>query len=199
MAGYILPLERLIEQFERLPGIGHKTAVRLAFSVLEGTNEEAEAFANALLDAKRKVVRCNICQNLSDSPTCSICSDETRDKSTICVVEDAKAVMALERVKEYHGLYHVLHGAISPVDHVGAEDLTIRELIARLADGEIKELLIATNPTVEGETTAVYLSKLVKPLGIRTSRLAYGVPVGGDIDYADEVTLFRAIEGRRDL
>ena len=199
MAGYILPLERLIEQFERLPGIGHKTAVRLAFSVLEGTSEEAEAFANALLDAKRKVVRCNICQNLSDSPICSICSDETRDKSTICVVEDAKAVMALERVKEYHGLYHVLHGAISPVDHVGAEDLTIRELIARLADGEVGELLIATNPTVEGETTAVYLSKLVKPLGIRTSRLAYGVPVGGDIDYADEVTLFRAIEGRRDL
>lgn len=199
MAGYILPLEKLIEQFEHLPGIGHKTAVRLAFSVLEGTEEDAAAFADAILDAKHKIRRCAICQNLSDSETCSICADQTRDRSTICVVEDAKAVMALERVKEYHGLYHVLHGAISPVDHVGAEDLTIRELIARLGDGEIKELLIATNPTVEGETTAVYLSKLIKPLGIRTSRLAYGVPVGGDIDYADEVTLFRAIEGRRDL
>ncbi len=199
MAGYILPLETLIEQFEHLPGIGHKTAVRLAFSVLEGSEEDAAAFANAILDAKRKITRCHICQNLSDSPTCAICSDQTRDKSTICVVEDAKAVMALERVKEYHGLYHVLHGAISPVDQVGAEDLTIRELIARLGDGEVTELLLATNPTVEGETTAVYLSKLVKPLGIRTSRLAYGVPVGGDIDYADEVTLFRAIEGRRDL
>lgn len=199
MPGYILPLEKLIEQFEHLPGIGHKTAVRLAFSVLEGTEEEAGAFAQAILDAKHKVIRCRICQNLSDTEICSVCSDPKRDRSMICVVEDPKAVMALERVKEYNGLYHVLHGALSPMDGIGPEQLTIRELIARLSDGETKEILLATNPNIEGETTAVYLSKLIKPLGIRISRLAYGVPVGGDIDYADEVTLFRAIEGRRDL
>lgn len=199
MPGYILPLEKLIEQFEHLPGIGHKTAVRLAFSVLEGTEEEAGIFAQAILDAKHKVVRCKVCQNLSDTEVCSVCSDPKRDRSMLCVVEDPKAVMALERVKEYNGLYHVLHGTLSPMDGIGPEQLTIRELIARLTDGEVKEILLATNPTIEGETTAVYLSKLIKPLGIRISRLAYGVPVGGDIDYADEVTLFRAIEGRRDL
>ncbi len=199
MSGYILPLETLIEQFEHLPGIGHKTAVRLAFSVLEGSEEDASAFAQAILDAKHKVMRCKICQNLSDTEICSVCSDQKRDRSMICVVEDPKAVMALERVKEYNGLYHVLHGALSPMDGVGPDELTIRELIARLTDGEVTEILLATNPNIEGETTAVYLSKLIKPLGIRISRLAYGVPVGGDIDYADEVTLFRAIEGRRDL
>ena len=199
MAEYILPLEALIEQFERLPGIGHKTAVRLAFSVLDGPEEDAEAFANALLDAKRKVVRCKCCQNLSDTEICSVCSDTKRDRSMICVVEDPKAVMAMERVKEYSGLYHVLHGALSPVDGIGPNELTIRELIARLSDGSVKEVLLATNPNIEGETTAVYLSKLLKPLGVRVSRLAYGVPVGGNIDYADEVTLFRAIEGRREL
>ncbi len=199
MAGYILPLEKLIEQFERLPGIGHKTAVRLAFSVLEGSEDDAQAFAQALLDAKQKIRRCRICQNISDSEVCSVCSDPKRDNSIICVVEDSKAVMALERVKEYNGLYHVLHGALSPMDGIGPDALTIRELIARLSDGNVKEILLATNPNIEGETTAVYLSKLIKPLGIRISRLAYGVPVGGDIDYADEVTLFRAIEGRRDL
>ncbi len=199
MSGYILPLERLIEQFEHLPGIGHKTAVRLAFSVLEGSEEDANAFASAILDAKHKVMRCKICQNLSDTEVCSVCADQKRDRSMICVVEDPKAVMALERVKEYNGLYHVLHGALSPMDGVGPDELTIRELIARLTDGAVTEILLATNPNIEGETTAVYLSKLIKPLGIRISRLAYGVPVGGDIDYADEVTLFRAIEGRRDL
>ncbi len=199
MSGYILPLERLIEQFEHLPGIGHKTAVRLAFSVLEGSEEDANAFAGAILDAKHKVMRCKICQNLSDTEVCSVCADEKRDRSMICVVEDPKAVMALERVKEYNGLYHVLHGALSPMDGIGPDELTIRELIARLTDGNVTEILLATNPNIEGETTAVYLSKLIKPLGIRISRLAYGVPVGGDIDYADEVTLFRAIEGRRDL
>ena len=153
----------------------------------------------AILDAKQKIRRCRICQNISDSEVCSVCSDLKRDHSIICVVEDSKAVMALERVKEYNGLYHVLHGALSPMDGIGPDALTIRELIARLSDGNIKEILLATNPNIEGETTAVYLSKLIKPLGIRISRLAYGVPVGGDIDYADEVTLFRAIEGRRDL
>ncbi len=199
MAGYILPLEMLIEQFEHLPGIGHKTAVRLAFSILDESEEEAQAFAEAILDAKRKIVRCKICQNISDTEVCSICADPARDRSMICVVEDSKAVMALERVKEYMGLYHVLHGALSPMDGVGPDQLTIRQLIARLAEGTVKEILLATNPTIEGETTAVYISKLIKPLGIRISRLAYGIPVGGDIDYADEVTLFRAIEGRRDL
>ena len=199
MSEYILPLEKLIECFEHLPGIGHKTAVRLAFSVLDGPEEDAQAFAEALLDAKRKVTRCKCCQNISDTEYCSVCSDPKRDRSMICVVEDAKAVMAMERVKEYNGLYHVLHGALSPVDGVGPDQLTIRELIARLVDGSVKEILLATNPNIEGETTAVYLSKLLKPLGVRVSRLAYGVPVGGDIDYADEVTLFRAIEGRRDL
>ncbi len=199
MPGFIAPLERLIEQFEALPGIGHKTAIRLAFSVLDGSEEEANAFAEAILDAKRRIVRCKICQNISDTEVCSICSDEKRDRSMICVVEDSKAVMALERVKEYNGLYHVLGGALSPMDGIGPEQLTIRELIARLTDGETKEIVLATNPTIEGETTAVYLSKLIKPLGVRISRLAYGVPVGGDIDYADEVTLFRAIEGRREL
>ena len=199
MSGYILPLERLIESFERLPGIGHKTAVRLAFSILDGSEDQAKEFADALLNAKKNIVRCKECQNLSDSDLCAVCSDPSRDRSMICVVEDAKAVMALERVKEYHGLYHVLHGALSPVDGIGPEQLTIRELIARLTDGTVKEVLLATNPNIEGETTAVYLSKLLKPLGIRISRIAYGVPVGGDIDYADEVTLFRAIEGRREI
>ncbi|MBO4229429.1 MAG: recombination protein RecR, partial [Clostridia bacterium] len=191
--------ERLIESFERLPGIGHKTAVRLAFSILDGSEDQAKEFADALLNAKKNIVRCKECQNLSDSDLCAVCSDPSRDRSMICVVEDAKAVMALERVKEYHGLYHVLHGALSPVDGIGPEQLTIRELIARLTDGTVKEVLLATNPNIEGETTAVYLSKLLKPLGIRISRIAYGVPVGGDIDYADEVTLFRAIEGRREI
>lgn len=199
MPGYILPLEQLIEQFEHLPGIGHKTAVRLAFSVLDGSEEEAAAFAEAILNAKRKITRCRICQNISDTEVCSVCSDPKRDRSMICVVEDSKAVMALERVKEYNGLYHVLHGSLSPMDGIGPEQLTIRELISRLTDGAVHEILLATNPTIEGETTAVYISKLIKPLGIRISRLAYGVPVGGDIDYADEVTLYRAIEGRRDL
>lgn len=199
MAEYILPLEKLIEQFRRLPGIGKKTAVRLAFSVLDFTNEEAEAFANAVLGAKSEVKFCSVCQNISDGDICSVCKDEGRDRSVICVVEDAKAVMSLEKVKEFSGVYHVLHGVISPMAQIGPDKLRIRELMARLSDGTVKEIIIATNPTVEGEATAMYLTKLIKPLGIKVSRLAYGIPVGGDLEYADEVTLMRALEGRRSM
>jgi recombination protein RecR len=197
MAEYILPLEKLIEQFRRLPGIGKKTAVRLAFSVLDFTAEEAEAFADAIRGAKEQVKTCRICQNISDGELCPVCADENRDRSVICVVEDAKAVMSLEKVREYGGVYHVLHGAISPMAGIGPDKLRIGELMARLGDDTVKEMIIATNPTVEGEATAMYLTKLIKPLGIKVSRLAYGIPVGGELEYADEVTFMRAIEGRR--
>ena len=196
---YIKPLENLIEQFEKLPGIGHKTAARLAFSVLDFSSEDAERFANAITEAKTKIHRCSVCQNLTDADSCSICRDPGRDHSTICVVEDSRAVMALEKVKEYNGLYHVLHGAISPVDGIGPEDLSIKELLLRLGDDTVEEVILATNPDITGETTAMYLSKLLKPFNLKITRLAYGVPVGSDIEYADEVTLFRALEGRRDL
>ena len=197
MAEYILPLEQLIEQFRKLPGIGKKTAVRLAFSVLDFTDEEAKAFSDEILGAKERVCTCQICQNISDGPLCPVCADEARDRSVICVVEDAKAVMSLEKVKEYGGVYHVLHGAISPMSGIGPDKLRIGELLARLGTGEVNEVIIATNPTVEGEATAMYLTKLIKPLGVKVSRLAYGIPVGGELEYADEVTLMRAIEGRR--
>ncbi len=198
MAEYILPLEKLIEQFRKLPGIGKKTAVRLAFSVLEFSNEEAEAFAEAVRGAKADVRTCSICQNFSDGELCPVCRDPERDRSVICVVEDAKAVMSLEKVKEFDGVYHVLHGAISPMDGIGPDKLRIRELITRLTD-EVNEVIIATNPTVEGEATAMYLTKLIKPIGVKVSRLAYGIPVGGELEFADEVTLMRAIEGRRSM
>lgn len=196
MAEYILPLEKLIEQFRRLPGIGQKTAVRLAFAVLDYTEEEAKAFAEAIIGAKENVKTCSVCQNISDGDLCPVCADENRDRSVICVVEDAKAVMSLEKVREYTGVYHVLHGAISPMAGIGPDKLRIPELLARL-DDKVREVIIATNPTVEGEATAMYLTKLIKPLGIKVSRLAYGIPVGGELEYADEVTLMRAIEGRR--
>lgn len=199
MAEYILPLEKLIEQFRRLPGIGKKTAVRLAFAVLDFTDEEAIQFADAVRGAKEQVCTCSVCQNISDGELCSVCRDEKRDRSVICVVEDAKAIMSLEKVKEYGGVYHVLHGAISPMAGIGPDKLKIRELMMRLGDGTVEEVIIATNPTVEGEATAMYLTKLIKPLGIRVSRLAYGIPVGGELEYADEVTLMRAIEGRRTM
>lgn len=199
MAEYILPLEKLIEQFRHLPGIGKKTAVRLAFAVLDFTDEEAEAFAEAVRGAKNQVCNCSVCQNISDGELCAVCADESRDRSVICVVEDAKAVMSLEKVKEFGGVYHVLHGAISPMQGIGPDKLRIKELIARLSDGSVNEIIIATNPTVEGEATAMYLTKLIKPLGVKVSRLAYGIPVGGELEYADEVTLMRAIEGRRTM
>ncbi len=199
MADYIEPLSRLAEQFGRLAGIGRKTALRLAFSVLDMPEEEAADFARAIIDAKAKIHLCPICQNLTDKDVCDICADQTRDRSTICVVEDAKAVLALEKVREFKGLYHVLHGVISPMNGVTPEKLKITELLARCDGSEVKEIIIATNPTVEGEATAMYLSRLLKPLGLTVTRLAYGVPVGGDLEYADEVTLYRAIEGRRDV
>lgn len=199
MTDYILPLQRLIEEFCRLSGVGQKTAVRYAFAVLDMTEEEAQSFADAIVSAKKNVRECEICGNLSDKPVCNICADEKRDREVVCVVEDAKTVMALEKVKEYNGTYHVLGGAISPMDGVTPADLRIKELLTRIAAGEIKEIIIATNPNIEGETTAMYLSKLITPLGVRVTRLAYGVPVGADLEYADEVTLLRALDGRRDI
>jgi len=197
MSDFIVPLEKLIEQFRRLPGIGHKTAVRLAFSILDFSPEEAKDFANAIIDAKEKIHSCEICQNISDTPVCSICSDDKRDKSVICVVEDPKSVMAIEKTREYSGVYHVLGGTVSPMNGVGVEQLKIRELVQRVAENEIKEIIIATNPSLEGETTAAYISKLLKAFDIPVSRLALGIPVGGELDYADEITILRAIEGRR--
>ena len=199
MADYILPLQKLIEQFCRLSGVGQKTAVRYAFSILDMTEDEAVAFANAIVEAKQNIRECEICGNLSDAPKCSICSDERRDPTVVCVVEDTKTVMALEKVKEYRGTYHVLGGAISPMDGITPNDLRIKELLSRIAEGKIQEIILATNPNIEGETTAMYLSKLITPLGVRVTRLAYGVPVGADLEYADEVTLLRALDGRRDL
>ena len=192
----VLPLTKLTECFARLPGIGRKSAQRLAFHILRMPEEEAKAFANAILEAREKIGYCEICKNITDTPRCAICSDETRDKSTVCVVEDPRDVIAIERTKEYHGLYHVLGGLISPMDGIGPENLFIKELLSRLGDGTVKEVIMATNPTVEGEATAMYLSRLIKPMGIKVSRLAYGIPVGGNLEYADEVTLYRAIEGR---
>lgn len=199
MSFYIEPIEILSEKFRRLPGVGKKSAVRMAFSVLDLSMEEAEAFAEAILDAKRNVRLCSVCGNMTDSEICAVCSDSERDRSTVCVVEDSRDVIAFERVREYNGLYHVLGGAISPLAGIGPGDLTTDLLLKRVGEGEIKEVIIATNPNVEGETTAMYLSRLLSPLNVKTSRLAYGVPVGGNLEYADEVTLNRAIEGRREI
>lgn len=199
MKYFAAPVEKLIEQFERLPGIGYKTAQRLAFFVLNLPKEQAEEFAQAILDAKNTVSTCKVCQNLTDGEICSICSDTTRDHGTICVVTDPKDVIALERTREYKGVYHVLHGVISPLGGVGPDQLRIKELLQRVADEEIQEIIMATNPDTEGEATAMYLSRLLKPFGVRITRLAYGVPVGGHLEYADEVTLTRALEGRREI
>ena len=199
MAEYIESLQRLAEQFGRLEGVGKKSAMRMAFSVLEMQDEDAEAFAAAILDAKRKIHLFPICQNLTDKEICSVCTDENRDHALVCVVTDAKTVIAMEKVREFKGVYHVLHGLISPMNGVTPDHLKIKELLARVGEGEIDEVIVATNPTVEGEATAMYLSRLLRPLGVRVTRLAYGVPVGADLEYADEVTLFRALEGRRDV
>ena len=196
MAYNLAPLQNLINQFERMQGIGHKTAQRMAFYVLGLSHEEANAFANAITEAHTKIKQCKVCCDLADDELCPICKSESRDKSIICVVEDPRDVAAIERTHEYKGLYHVLHGAISPMDNIGPDQIRIKELIARLADGTVDEVIMATNPTVEGEATAMYVSKLLKPMGITVSRLAYGVPVGADLEYADEITLSRAIEGR---
>ena len=199
MAEYIESLRNLAEKFGRLEGVGKKTAMRMAFSILELDVEEAEDFARAILDAKEKIHLCPICQNLTDREVCPICADEERDRSVICVVTDARTVLAMEKVREYRGTYHVLHGLISPMNGITPEQLKIKELLARVGTGEIGEVIVATNPTVEGEATAMYLSRLLQPFGVRVTRLAYGVPVGADLEYADEVTLYRALEGRRDV
>lgn len=199
MAEQIEALQKLSEQFARLPGIGRKSAMRLAFSILELSDEEAQNFANTIIEAKEKVHLCPVCQSLTDKEVCSVCNDLSRDKSTIMVLEDTKAVLSMEKVREYRGLYHVLHGVISPMNGVTPDKLKIKELLSRIADDEVKEIIIATNPTVEGEATAMYLSRLLKPFEIKITRLAYGIPVGSDLEYADEVTLYRAIEGRRDI
>ena len=195
----IVPLTELIAQFERLPGIGRKTAQRLAYSILEQPPERAEKFAEALVNARRKIHFCKVCQALTDMDTCAICADTERDHSVICVVAEPKDVMAFERTREYNGTYHVLHGVISPLDGIGPEQLRIKELMVRLSDSGVTEIIMATNPTVEGEATASYLSRLIKPLGIKVTRLAYGIPVGGDLEYADEYTLARALEGRNEI
>ena len=200
MAGYnVATLAKLIEQFERMPGIGHKTAQRLAFYVLNLSKQQAEEFSATILSAHEKIKQCTCCCNLAEDELCPICKNQGRDKSVICVVEDPRDVFAFERTHEFEGTYHVLHGVISPMNGVGPEDITIKELLARMADGTVQEVIMATNPTVEGEATAMYISRLLKPMGITVSRLAYGVPVGADLEYADEVTLTKALEGRRTL
>lgn len=192
-------LRILAEKFARLEGVGKKTAMRMAFSVLEWDEEEAREFAQAIVDAKERIHLCPICQNLTDRELCPICADSERDRSVICVVTDARAVLAMEKVREYRGVYHVLHGLISPLNGITPDQLKIKELLARVAEDGVEEVIVATNPTVEGEATAMYLSKLLRPFEIRVTRLAYGVPVGADLEYADEITLFRALEGRRDV
>lgn len=196
MAYNLAPLQNLIEQFERMQGIGHKTAQRMAFYVLDLSDEDAKRFAQAITDAHTKIRQCKICCDLADDELCPICKSENRDKSVICVVEDPRDVAAIERTHEYNGTYHVLHGAISPMNNIGPDQIKIKELLARLNDGVVEEVIMATNPTVEGEATAMYIGRLLKPMGITVSRLAYGVPVGADLEYADEVTLSRALEGR---
>ena len=200
MASYhVAPLARLVEQFESLPGIGHKSAQRLAYYVLGMPKEKAEQFANTVREARNAIHYCNVCCNLTDQELCPVCRNEERDRSIICVVEDPRDVFALERTNEFHATYHVLHGAISPLAGIGPDQLCIKELLDRVKNPEVKEVIMATNPTVEGEATAMYISRLLKPLGIKVTRLAYGIPVGGDLEYADEVTLSRALEGRSEL
>ena len=192
-------LQELSDQFARLPGIGGKTAQRLAFHVLSLPAEEAEAFAQAIVAAKSAVHTCPVCQNLTDREVCPICDDDTRDKSLICVVADPKDVIAMERSREFSGVYHVLHGVISPLNHVTQDDLKIRELLLRVSTGKVREVIMATNPDVEGEATAMYISRLLRPMEIKVTRLAYGVPVGSQLEYADEITLSRALEGRQEI
>ena len=199
MAYNITSLTDLVAQFEKLPGIGKKTAQRLAFHILAQPPERAQKFANALVSAREKIHFCPCCQALTDTSLCPVCADSERDHSTICVVEDPKDVLAFEKTREYRGLYHVLHGAFSPLDGIGPEQLKIKELMARLSNTDVKELIMATNLTVEGEATASYISRLAKPLGVKVTRLAYGIPVGGDLEYADEKTLTRALEGRNEI
>ena len=199
MRQYPKPLARLINEMSKLPGIGSKTAQRLAFYILSLEDKEAEQLAQSILTAKREMRYCSVCGNLTDTDPCSICSDPSRDETEICVVESPKDVMAMERIREFNGLYHVLHGVISPMDGVGPEDINLMSLLKRLQSSDVKELIVATNPNIEGEATAMYIARLIKPSGIKVTRIAHGIPVGGDLEYADEVTLLKAMEGRREL
>lgn len=199
MDHYALPIANLIDQFSKLPGIGRKSAQRLAFYVLEMDSEEAIKLSSAILEAKERIGFCQVCGNLTDKPVCSICSNTGRDKSLICVVEGPRDIIAMEKSREFKGLYHVLHGTISPMGNIGPQDIKIKELLNRLGDDTVKEVVIATNPTVEGEATALYISRLIKPLGVKVTRIAHGIPVGGDLEYFDEITLARAMEGRREM
>ena len=199
MSYYSPSIEKLIESFEKLPSIGHKTAVRLAFHMLDLNDEDTQEFINSIVNAKANLKYCSNCYNISDTDPCPICSSPKRDSSIICVVEDVRDIMAMERTHEFKGVYHVLHGTISPMNGIGPEDIKIKELLNRIGNGDIKEIIIATNPRVEGEATAIYLSKIIKPLGIKVTRIAHGIPVGGDLEYTDEITLSKALEGRREL
>ena len=199
IGGYSPTLEALIDKFRSLPGIGGKTAVRLAFFMLNADESYVNDFAECILAAKTKITVCKVCQNIADEEICPICADESRDHGLVCVVESAKDILTFERVKEYNGVYHVLHGVISPMDGINAEDIRVKELISRIAATRIEEIILATSSNVEGEVTATYISGLVKPLGVKASRLAYGIPVGGELEYADSMTLFKALEGRREI
>lgn len=199
MSLYSPSIEKLIESFEKLPSIGHKTAARLAFHILNSSEEETNEFISSIVNAKKNLKYCSRCYNISDTDPCTICGNPKRDNSIICVVEDVRDVIAMEKTHEFKGVYHVLHGSISPMNGIGPDDIKIKELLARLMDGQVKEVILATNPRVEGEATAMYLSKLIKPLGITVTRIAHGIPVGGDLEYTDEITLTKALEGRRQL
>ena len=199
MSGFTPSLDKLIEQFAKLPSVGKKSAQRLAFHILSMSEADAKTFTETIEKARSSIKRCKICCNLTDGEVCSVCNSKSRDKSVICVVEDPRDVIAIERTHEFNGLYHVLHGVISPMNDINPEDICIKELIMRLGDDTVKEVIMATNPTVEGEATSMYISRLIKPLGISVSRLAYGVPVGSQLEYADEVTLSRALEGRQEM
>ncbi len=196
---YTTSFSRLIEVFQKMPGVGHKSAVRMAYHVLSLSKEETDDIISAISDAKEKIHYCSQCYNITESDPCQICSNHKRDHSVICVMEQAKDVIALEKTREFFGVYHVLHGSISPMDGIGPEDLRIKELLARIADGRVKEVIMANSPSIEGEATAMYISRLIKPFGVKVTRIAYGLPVGGDLEYADQVTLVKAIEGRHEI
>ncbi len=199
MAYDVIALEKLIEQFQKIPSIGRKTAQRMAFHVLDLTDAEAKEFADAIIDAHTKIHHCSVCHNLTENELCPICDSINRNHSIVCVMEEPRDVLAMERTREFEGVYHVLHGVISPMNGIGPEQLTIKSLVERATSGEVKEVIMATNPTIEGDTTAMYISKLIKPFGVKVTRLAYGIPVGADIEYADDVTLMRALSGRSEL
>ena len=199
MSYYSPSIEKLIQSFEKLPSIGNKTAARLAFYILNASEEETNEFVSSIVNAKKNLRYCSKCYNISDTDPCTICGNPKRDESQICVVEDVRDIIAMERTHEFKGVYHVLHGSISPMNGIGPEDIKIKELLSRLMDGQVKEVILATNPRVEGEATAMYLSKLIKPLGVSVTRIAHGIPVGGDLEYTDEITLTKALEGRREL